>query len=582
MNSAGTHLPFLAFLACLQLGLGVLAGRAQTLPPAQKPAVFRVKYVAEDAVYIDGGRDADLQEGMKLSVVQAPADGTLSEGVRYRGDRHIAELRVSSLANSSSVCEVLEKKDELRAGQLAFLDPDSLEQRQLAESAAEADKYPILVTFTNGDPLDEEIREKEETKVTRESPMSRIRGRFGFDFGGTTESGGFNSKQVGLVIDADMSNLGGTYWNFTGYWRGILTTSSSGVTASNTQTLTDLINRTYHLGFTYQSPYSPNIIGVGRVFLPWAPSLSTIDGGYFGRKIAEHIIAGVFAGSTPDPTSWSYVPNQHIAGTFVNYETGRFDSARLYSTAGIAITTVHWRAARQFVFFENDFSWKRYVMFYNSMQVDAARTSPLPNGGSSPTGVSRSYTSVHFQPVTRVIFGINYNYFRNLPTFDPRLVGAGLLDQYLFQGFSGDVRVELPAHIALYSSLGRSNVSTDPKTSLNQAYGISFAQIWKTGLFADLHYSKFDSSFGGGQYESLSLSRSLTDRLRVQVLAGHQILNTNLSSNLNSNFVNAVADCNVGSRYFLEGNFGWYQGTSLSYRQWSVVFGYRFGGYRHR
>jgi hypothetical protein len=265
----------------------------------------------------------------------------------------------------------------------------------------------------------------------------------------------------------------------------------------------------------------------------------------------------------------------------VNYETGRFDSARLYSTAGIAITTAHWRAARQFAFFENDFSWKRYVMFYNSMQVDAARTSPLPNGGSSPTGVSRSYTSVHFQPVTRVTFGINYNYFRNLPTFDPRLVGTGLLDQYLFQGFSGDVRLELPAHIALYSGLGRSNVSTDPKTSLNQAYGISFAQIWKTGLFADLHYSKFDSSFGGGQYQSLSLSRSLTDRLRVQVLAGHQILNTNLSSNLNSNFVNAAADCNVGSRYFLEGNFGWYQGTSLSYRQWSVVFGYRFGRYRH-
>src|SRR5215469_17249803 len=50
------------------------------------------------------------------------------------------------------------------------------------------------------------------------------------------------------------------------------------------------------------------------------------------------------------------------------------------------------------------------------------------SGGSSPTGVSRSYTSVHFQPVTRVTFGINYNYFWNLPTFDPRLVGTGLLD----------------------------------------------------------------------------------------------------------------------------------------------------------
>ena len=581
MNSVGTRLPFLVFLACIQLGLSLLPGRAQTAPPAQKPTVFRVKYAAEDAVYIDGGRDADLQEGMKLSVVEAPADGTPSEGVRYRGDRHIAELRVSSMANSSSVCEVLEKKGELRAGQLAFLVPDSLEQRQQAESAAEADKYPIIVTFTNGDPLDEEIREKEETKVIRESPMSRIRGRFGFDFGGTSESGGFSSKQVGLVIDADMSNIGGTYWNLTGYWRGIVTTSKSGPASGNALTLTDLINRTYHLGFTYASPYSPNIIGVGRLFLPWAPSLSTIDGGYFGRKISGRVTTGVFAGSTPDPTSWSYAPNQHIAGTFVNYETGEFDRARFYGTAGVAFTTLGSRAARQFAFFENDFSWKRYVTFYDSMQIDVARTSPLPNGGSNPTGVSRNYTSLHFRPVALVTFGINYNYLRNLPTFDPRLVGTGLLDQYLFQGLSGDARVELPKHIALYLSLGRSQVSTDPKSSLNQAYGASFGQIWKTGLFVDVHYSKFDSSFGGGQYESFSLSRSLTDSLRVQLLAGHQIFNTTLSNNLNCNFVNAVADWNVGSRYFLEGNFGWYQGTSLSYRQWSAVFGYRFGGYRH-
>jgi len=32
--------------------------------------------------------------------------------------------------------------------------------------------------------------------------------------------------------------------------------SAPGLGASTT-TLTDLINRTYHLGFTYQSPYSP-------------------------------------------------------------------------------------------------------------------------------------------------------------------------------------------------------------------------------------------------------------------------------------------------------------------------------------
>jgi len=60
---------------------------------------------------------------------------------------------------------------------------------------------------------------------------------------------------------------------------------------------------------------------------------------------------GFFAGSTPDPSSWSYNTNQRIAGTFVNFEAGDFDHTRLYSTAGIAVTSIQWKVARQFAFF---------------------------------------------------------------------------------------------------------------------------------------------------------------------------------------------------------------------------------------
>lgn len=582
MNSFAAGLWTSLFLACLQLGFAKAASAGQDQPSSQQQAVFRVKYVAEGAVYIDGGRNSNVKEVMKLSVIAVPPDGVVSDGVRFRGAEHIAELRVVSVADTSAVCEVLESHGEITPGEVAFLTPDSVEVRQKTLSASQVDKYPIVVTFTYGDPLDEEIRAAEERKVLQESPMSHIRGRFGLDFGGTSEPGGFNSKQVGMVIDSDMTDIGGTYWNFTGYWRGNFTTSSTGSPTTSTATLTDLINRTYHLAFTYQSPYSPVTVGVGRLFLPYAPSLSTIDGGYFARKITRIASVGFFAGSTPDPTSWSYAPNQHIAGTFVNFETGGFDRTHIFSTAGIAVTSIDWKVARQFAFFENNISWKRYITFYNSAQVDAARTSPLPKGGSNPTGISQSYSSLHFQPFSRLTFGINHNYFRNLPTFDPRLVGTGLLDQYLFQGFSGDVRVELVRNIAVYSSLGRSKVSTDKKNSLNQAYGITFGRIWKTGLLADLHYSKFNSAFGSGQYESFSLSRSITDSLRVQVLGGHQIFKSSLSTNAHSNFINAIADCNFGPRYFVEGNFGWYQGSTLNYRQWSTVFGYRFGGYGHR
>jgi len=547
---------------------------------SNKPSVFRVKYVAEGSLYIDAGRNANLQEAMKLSLVNPPPDGVVSDAVRFRGYEHIAELKVVSVADSSAVCEIVSSNGEIKAGQLAFLTPDSVVERRQAVEATEEERYPIVMTFTYGDPLEEEVRTVQEQKQLRESPVGRVRGRIGIDYGGIHEAGGLNSKQVGLSISSDISNIGGTYWNFKGYWRGNMNVSSSTPPGANTTTLTDLLNRTYQIGLFYQSPYSPVTIGVGRLFLPWAPSLSTIDGGYLGRKITRLATVGFFAGSTPDASSWSYNPNQHIAGTFVNFEAGDFEHTRFYSTAGVAVTSIQWKVARQFAFFENNLSWKRYMTLYSSLQADEARTSPLPNGGSNPTGISQSYSSLHFQPFHHLGLGVNHNYFRSLPTYDPRLLGTGLLDQYLFQGFSGDVRVELVKHISVYASLGRSKATSDKKNSLNQAFGITLPNLLKTGLLADVHYSKFNSSFGSGKYTSVSLSKNLTDSFRLQLLGGHQTFDSSFTNNNHSNFVNAVADWNVGPRYFVEGNFGWYRGTNMNYQQWSTVFGYRFGGYR--
>ena len=572
-----------AVLLCSAVLVAVNVARAQNPQADQssnKPSVFRVKYVADGSLYIDAGRNANLQEAMKLSLVNPPPDGVVSDAVRFRGYEHIAELKVVSVADSSAVCEIVSSNGEIKVGQLAFLTPDSVVERRQAVEATEEEQYPIVMTFTYGDPLEEEIRTVQEQKQLRESPVGRVRGRIGIDYGGIHEAGGLNSKQVGLSISSDISNIGRTYWNFKGYWRGNMNVSSSTPPGANTTTLTDLLNRTYQIGLFYQSPYSPVTIGVGRLFLPWAPSLSTIDGGYLGRKITRLATVGFFAGSTPDPSSWSYNPNQHIAGTFVNFEAGDFEHTRFYSTAGVAVTSIQWKVARQFAFFENNLSWKRYMTLYSSLQADEARTSPLPNGGSNPTGISQSYSSLHFQPFHHLGFGVNHNYFRSLPTYDPRLLGTGLLDQYLFQGFSGDVRVELVKHISVYASLGRSKATSDKKNSLNQAFGITLPNLLRTGLLADVHYSKFDSSFGSGKYTSVSLSKNLTDSFRLQLLGGHQTFDSSFTNNNHSNFVNAVADWNVGPRYFVEGNFGWYRGTNMNYQQWSTVFGYRFGGYR--
>jgi hypothetical protein len=586
MRAAADFDLVVALLTCLIAGLfpflSLAAQTPDTNPQSQKPSVFHVRYVSEGTLYIDAGRNADLQEGMKLSVINAPPDGVTEEGVRYRGYPHVAELNIVSVADSSAVCDVISASGELKVGQVAFLTPGSFEDRHLAESAKELEDYPILVGFTSGDPNDQALQaSKTGNSLTggRQSPVGTSRARVGFSYGGI-EEGSMHSAQIGAMIDADLTHIGGTWWNFHGYWRGYMNTSSNVLPGAGTQTLTELINRTYTVGFAYQNPYSPNTVGVGRLFLPWAPSLSTIDGGYYGRKIGGYTTVGVFAGSSPDPTSWSYNPNQQIAGTFLNVERGDYNSFHMMSTAGVAMTWISWHPARQFAFFENNLNWKRYIAIYSSMQVDEARTSPLPNGGSNPTGISQTYNSLHVQPIHLITFGVNYNYFRQLPTFDPRLIGTGLLDNSLFTGLSGDLRFEFPKHISLYGALGKSNVTTDVRTSWNESFGVSWGNIWRTGLFVDAHYSKFNSSFGSGNYEAVSISKNITDALHFQFLGGEQKFLSTFTTNTNSKFINATLDYSFKRRYFIEGTFGWYNGNTLSYNQWSTLFGYRFGGLR--
>jgi hypothetical protein len=534
-------------------------------------SAFRIKYVASGAAYLDGGRSAGLSEGMKL-VVRETATNSTSSAADGNDDHIVAELEVTSVAETSAVTDVHTPKRDIAPGDLAYLSAQD-EQALVQQSTMSATrKYPTVISFTEGDTLDEEAR-AEIPKPPMPS-VNRARGRVGIDYMGTafhgSASSGGTSMNLGLVARMDMTRIAGTYWNLSGYWRGRLNKNSY----SNTQTIQDMINRTYHLSMTYDNPGSRLVAGFGRMYLPWAVSLDTIDGGYIGARMGHGSTMGVFAGSTPDPTSWSYNPDRQIGGVFVNFEGGSFDSFRYSSTSGVALSTIKWKLDRPFVFFENGIYYKRYVSIYDTLQADS------PAGNQAVTapgaGIGRNFLTVRFQPHERIELDANYNYFRDLPTFDPTLIGTTLLDKYLFQGFSAGVRLEVLKQIWVYTNLGRSNRSGDPTSSLNQLYGLTFGRLPWVRVRADAHYTKFNSSFGSGYYESLSLSRTLNDSFRLEVLAGRQNYTSALSTNSNSNFVTSNLEMNFGFHYFLQGGYTVSRGLTQNYDQWLFTLGYRF------
>jgi hypothetical protein len=534
------------------------------------PTTFMVRYVVDGSVYLNGGTDTGLAVGMKLTIAQTPAEQAAPKTAGDADSYIVAHLVVDAVARTSAVCSVMSTTRELKRGDMAQLSSEDVQKIVEAKTLSNTRQYPVVVSFTQGDPMDEDVRDEVPRPPLPE--VNRAVGRIGIDYFGTRTHGtaAVSSSNLGFVFRGDITRIAGTHWNLSGYWRGALRSTSS----SSQPTLQDLLNRTYHISLTYDNPDSKWVAGFGRMYLPWASSLETIDGGYIGRRLSHIATAGIFAGSTPDPTSWNYNPQQRIGGAFVNFSGGSYEGVHYSSTTGFGLDMLGFNITKPFVFLENSVSYAQKLSLYHSFEIDQPTVDP-----SQPPvnwGAGRSFLTAHYQLNRRIGFDFNHNYFRDVPTFDPQLIGTGLLDKYLFQGFSVATRVEGPAHLSFYVDAGRSSNSTDAKASWNQMYGVTLNRLWRTKLRLDARYSKFDSAFAKGSYKSLSASRTFGDDFRWEFLVGKQQFISPYSTDTGDNFIGSTADFSLGRHLFFEGGIDFARGALENYDQYSFTLGYRF------
>jgi hypothetical protein len=541
-------------------------------PSASAPlrTEFHIRYVNGPSIYVDGGRSSGLAEGTILLLKQDPGKPSDSKDNIAIEPGIVAKLKVISVASTSAVCEVMVSSKELATGDTLFLPQEEVQKIVDKDTIGSTRQYPIVVSFSEGDPVEEEVRDSVPRPPLPE--INQARGRIGFDVSTIrqTGQGSSTSSTYGMVFRADFTRLFGTHWNLNGYWRGSFQSNSTATPAS----LQDLINRTYLMSFSYINPKSNWTAGVGRLYLPWAASLETMDGAFVGRKTSSNTIVGVFGGSTPDPTSWDYNPDRKLGGGFVNMHGGSFERFRYSNTAGAGVELLKWAVDKPFLFTESDFSYKRYFSLNYSMQIDKPTANP-----STPAvswGLGRSLLSMRIQVHPRVSLDMTDTYFRDVPTFNSVLVGTGLLDKYLYQGINGGARIQFPAHLVGYFSIGQSNASNDKSNSLNELFGATVTQIWKTGLLADVRYSKFNSSFSTGTYQSITLTKDVTDRIRLNLQGGRYAYNSSIAATSGSDFLNFLVDTNLGSKLFFEGGFTAQRGGSLNYNQITGTLGYRF------
>jgi hypothetical protein len=541
--------------------------------PATVRHRFKVKFIAGSTVYIDGGSNAGLRVGMNLdlrSAAENPDEDSQNQSP-------IGAARIVGIATTSAILEVGTSSDDLKIGDSADLLPvDADAARRNVASA------PANTLHPGSRPIDDENDAAapvgQSFQTSGRLPVetaTRTAGRIGLDYSGISSSGSTpgGSAQLGMSIQSDIRNILGTHWNLEGYWRGRLNRHSQ----FQEPTIEDSLSKTYTMQLYYNNPNSRWVAGLGRLYLPWAVSLDTVDGGYLGRKFPLRNTSGFFAGSTPDLSSWHYRPNQRIGGFFTNFEGGDYDRLHYSSTAGAALSSIRWKLDRPFAFFENEVSYKGNLSAYHSLIYD----SPLgasTKGMRPGAGISHSYFTLHYQPMRVVSFDFYHNFFRDVPTAVTSIVGTGLVDKLLFQGISAGTHVHPTRNFTLYTTLGTSKRTGDTRRSLNEMFGVTWNEIAHTGLRADFHYSKFDSNFGHGYYDVLSLSRQITNRMYWNVQLGKQDIESPHSLNCDSIFADDSIDFNLGRHSYLQSGFTYVKGLTMNYRQWYTSWGYRFDG----
>jgi hypothetical protein len=512
-------------------------------------------------VYIEAGSAAGLKEGMRLTIKRPRA------GESPLLATPIAELVVISVASSSAACEIVRADTPIQAGDSAYIDT-----RDLAVQLAASSDTPIyaqVVEFRDEDPLEEELRENLPKPPLRE--INRFGGRIGFEQDSIVDHSParLNSNQQGITFRFDFTRIGNSYWSLDGYWRARINSRKRDTTQD---TLTDVLHRVYHFGLRYDSPESRYVAGFGRLLVPWASSLSTLDGGYFGRKVARETTLGIFAGTTPDPTAWNYDPNRQLGGAFVNFQAGRFDTARYSGTAGIALSRLQWKPERQFLFAENGILIGRAFALHHNLEVDYQSRARFTS--EQRVSVSRSFVTARVQPAARLSFDLNHNYFRILPTADPRLAATGLLDNVLFQGLNGGARLDLLYGFTIHGSAGRSKRSEDQAASWNRMAGIT-VRVPRTGLRADFRYSHFAGTVAAGRYRSVTLRKDSSERWRFEIEAGDQRFDSILGMRSDAWYATANADLFIG-RFVLGFRSTSYRGGLQNYDQFRTGLDFRF------
>ncbi|MGB2869050.1 MAG: hypothetical protein WBD36_11405 [Bacteroidota bacterium] len=239
----------------------------------EHPVQGRITFFSSGTVYVSVGRSAGVADSVKLFVVS-------------QGDT-VALLNVMAVSSKNAACAILWSRRDLVVGdQVTGLVQDQPPPKTISIAAPPRD--------TLSDAGSPAVRVRSSQPEDSEKPFMTFRGRLGLqNFSSRFPNADYNVNQPGMVfsihgaadeipITIDM------YGNLRMFARGSVSPFSSA--ASNE-------SRIYRMSVEYDDRF--NVVTLGRILPLYAPSLGSIDGISYARRVGS-VLGGVSMGFQPN------------------------------------------------------------------------------------------------------------------------------------------------------------------------------------------------------------------------------------------------------------------------------------------
>lgn len=429
-------------------------------------------YVNGSTIYINAGRAAGLRIGQQVDV--------------FREEGLLGRLRVDNLAQARASCSPLDSTVVYAVGDRVVFAIEPEAEEVLTQTLPES-----------------------RTKEKGKEPGGDLRGRVGAQVLSLSSPGGGDYTQPALSLRLDGTNLGGS---------GVdahvdMRTRRTFRTVNQVSSTRDL-TRIYRMALSRYNHSGHLRLAVGRQSSTDLASISIFDG-FLMEYSKGSMRAGAFAGWQPDDT-FGFSTNIMEMGAFAGLQK-RTGPTRTTAATGWVTSLHNGHANRDYVFLRLMRAGPKMQVFAHQ-EIDFRRSWDSENQKDA-ISLSNTLLSVRYSAASWLTLRSGFNSRKNVRLYRDRETPETEFDDRYRRGINAGAEVAATP-LWKFGLTGRTRLGETGNGSRSLTATVRCTELGKSGLGGSLRSTWFSTDTLTGNFQSATVSRDLSRRLRLEVHGG--------------------------------------------------------------